>query len=122
MRRVLLFFLLQRTPYNHSEALYKRHALVRKRAPLAPLVASLLVVFTLLLLFVVIVCVQTIKEYLRSRALPELRNKRDHALLQEFVLRWDNHKVMNRWMQRFFMYLVSALYMLGLGSTLCQIA
>jgi hypothetical protein len=36
-----------------------------------------------------------------------VQGKRDAFLLSELALRWENQKIMNRWMQRFFMYLVS---------------
>lgn len=49
---------------------------------------------------------ETFREYLRSKVLPALRTKRDTFLLQELVARWENHKIMNKWMWRFFMYLV----------------
>lgn len=47
----------------------------------------------------------TIKEYLNKTVLPALQHKHDEFLLQELNLRWSNHKIMNKWMTRFFMYL-----------------
>ncbi len=40
-----------------------------------------------------------------SQILPVLREHRDEFLLKELVKRWENHKVMIRWLSRFFMYL-----------------
>lgn len=47
----------------------------------------------------------TIKNYLSSTVLPALRDKHDEYLLKELHHRWTNHKIMNKWMTRFFMYL-----------------
>lgn len=40
--------------------------------------------------------------------MPALRERHDAFLLDELVKRWQNHLIMNKWMQRFFMYLVRA--------------
>jgi len=48
---------------------------------------------------------ETIAKYLNDTVLPALRNRHDIFLLQELVRRWQNHKIMNKWMQKFFMYL-----------------
>nr|GEU89074.1 cullin-1 isoform X1 [Tanacetum cinerariifolium] len=45
------------------------------------------------------------EEYLTSTVLPSLSEKHDEFLLREFVRRWSNHKVMVRWLSRFFNYL-----------------
>lgn len=37
--------------------------------------------------------------------LPAIRDKHDEFMLRELVHRWDNHKVMVRWLSRFFNYL-----------------
>ena len=37
--------------------------------------------------------------------MPALRDKTDEFLLKELLRRWDNHKVMVRWLSRFFNYL-----------------
>jgi hypothetical protein len=37
--------------------------------------------------------------------LPVLRDKHDDGLLKELLSRWQNHKVMVRWLSRFFNYL-----------------
>ena len=37
--------------------------------------------------------------------MPALRDKADEFLLKELLKRWDNHKVMVRWLSRFFNYL-----------------
>ena len=42
---------------------------------------------------------------LLPQVLPALQDKRDEFLLEELVSRWTRHKVMNKWMQKFFMYL-----------------
>lgn len=39
------------------------------------------------------------------QVMPALREKHDEFLLRELVKRWDNHKVMVRWLSRFFNYL-----------------
>lgn len=50
---------------------------------------------------------QTIEAYLRDRVLPALNRARQGSeLLTEFVKRWENHQIMNKWMRLFFMYLV----------------
>lgn len=43
--------------------------------------------------------------YLTQKVLPLLRSKREEYLLHELVKRWENHKIMNKWGQIFFMYL-----------------
>jgi len=47
----------------------------------------------------------TISAYLSNTVLPALRHQKKDFLLTELTKRWTNHKIMNRWMQRFFMYL-----------------
>ncbi|KAL4191620.1 hypothetical protein AMTRI_Chr07g81490 [Amborella trichopoda] len=37
--------------------------------------------------------------------MPALREKHDEFMLRELVKRWSNHKVMVRWLSRFFRYL-----------------
>ncbi|GJZ80517.1 cullin-1-like protein [Tanacetum coccineum] len=44
-------------------------------------------------------------EYIRSVVLPSLREKHDEFMLEELVRRWANHKLMVRWLSRFFHYL-----------------
>ncbi|KAJ1412646.1 Winged helix-like DNA-binding domain superfamily [Sesbania bispinosa] len=44
-------------------------------------------------------------EYIRTTVLPSLREKHDEFMLRELVQRWLNHKVMVRWLSRFFHYL-----------------
>jgi len=44
-------------------------------------------------------------EYLSSKVLPALREKHGEHALRELVKRWENHKVMVRWLSRFFNYL-----------------
>ncbi|WVZ71115.1 hypothetical protein U9M48_019736 [Paspalum notatum var. saurae] len=43
--------------------------------------------------------------YITSTVLPSLMEKHGEFLLRELVLRWKNHKVMVRWLSRFFDYL-----------------
>lgn len=50
---------------------------------------------------------ETFKSYLSTTVLSHLRGKTGLFLLQELCTRWDNHKLMNRWMYNFFQYLVS---------------
>jgi len=49
---------------------------------------------------------ETFRTYLSSTVLPFLKGKTGIYLLQELSTRWDNHKLMNRWMKNFFQYLV----------------
>ncbi|CAL0320602.1 unnamed protein product [Lupinus luteus] len=44
-------------------------------------------------------------EYIKSTVLPPLREKHHVFMLKELVQRWSNHKVMVRWLSRFFHYL-----------------
>jgi cullin 1 len=37
--------------------------------------------------------------------LPSLREKHGEFLLRELVLRWKNHRIMVKWLSRFFNYL-----------------
>ncbi|XP_042421758.1 cullin-1-like [Zingiber officinale] len=48
---------------------------------------------------------EVIKEYITSVVLPSLKDKHDEFLLRELVIRWSNHKVMTKWLSRFFSYL-----------------
>uniref|UniRef100_A0A7N2R666 Cullin-1 n=1 Tax=Quercus lobata TaxID=97700 RepID=A0A7N2R666_QUELO len=48
---------------------------------------------------------ETFEEYITSTVLPSLREKHDEFMLRELVKRWANHKVMVRWLSRFFHYL-----------------
>ncbi|KAF1787116.1 Cullin protein, neddylation domain [Phytophthora cactorum] len=43
--------------------------------------------------------------YLEQKVLPSLEQAHDQFFLQELVKRWTNHKLMMKWMTRFFMYL-----------------
>ncbi|XAR61292.1 hypothetical protein NMG60_11034942 [Bertholletia excelsa] len=45
------------------------------------------------------------EEYISSTVLPSLREKHDEYMLRELVKRWANHKIMVRWLSRFFNYL-----------------
>ncbi|CAL5346991.1 unnamed protein product [Camellia sinensis] len=48
---------------------------------------------------------ESFEEYITSTVLPSLREKHDEFMLRELVNRWSNHKVMVRWLSRFFYYL-----------------
>ncbi|KAL5983857.1 Cullin-1 [Asimina triloba] len=48
---------------------------------------------------------ESFEEYITSMVLPSLREKHDEFMLRELVKRWTNHKVMVRWLSRFFHYL-----------------
>ena len=67
----------QRTPYNWSEQLYRNHG-------------------------------EIICDYLRDTVLPCIEKKGSEGsllLLKELKHKWENHKLMNKWMTKFFMYL-----------------
>lgn len=44
-------------------------------------------------------------DYINSLVLPVLRQKHDEFMLRDLVNRWNNHKIMVRWLSRFFNYL-----------------
>ena len=44
-------------------------------------------------------------EYITGKVLPALREKHGEHMLRELVKRWENHKIMVRWLSRFFNYL-----------------
>ncbi|KAL3328694.1 hypothetical protein AABB24_036036 [Solanum stoloniferum] len=44
-------------------------------------------------------------EYINSTVVPALRERHGEFMLREFVKRWANHKLMVRWLSRFFHYL-----------------
>ncbi|XXG84189.1 hypothetical protein AAC387_Pa10g1758 [Persea americana] len=48
---------------------------------------------------------ESFDEYITSTVMPSLREKHDEFMLRELVKRWTNHKVMVRWLSRFFHYL-----------------
>ncbi|XP_057964979.1 cullin-1 [Malania oleifera] len=48
---------------------------------------------------------EAFEEYLVAMVLPSLKEKHDEYMLRELVNRWANHKVMVRWLSRFFHYL-----------------
>ncbi|KAJ7977521.1 cullin 1 [Quillaja saponaria] len=48
---------------------------------------------------------EAFEEYINSTVLPSLTEKHDEFMLRELVKRWGNHKVMVRWLSRFFHYL-----------------
>jgi hypothetical protein len=96
----------QRSPYNWSEQLHERHQLVECWTVLAGLVVVLSRRWT----FAPCLPFQTFREYLRDTVLPALKDRYDEFLLTELVKRWEHHKIMNKWMFRFFMYLVSGVW------------
>ncbi|KAA3469844.1 cullin-1-like isoform X1 [Gossypium australe] len=48
---------------------------------------------------------ETLDEYITSIVLPSLKDKHDEFMLRELVERWPNHKIMVKWLTRFFHYL-----------------
>lgn len=48
---------------------------------------------------------EAFNQYITATVLPALRSKHDEFLLHELVNRWRNHKLMIRWLSRFFNYL-----------------
>ncbi|KAL3525530.1 hypothetical protein ACH5RR_013902 [Cinchona calisaya] len=48
---------------------------------------------------------EELDEYIMLTVLPSLRDKHDEFMLRELVNRWEKHKVMVRWLSRFFGYL-----------------
>ncbi|GAV83364.1 Cullin domain-containing protein/Cullin_Nedd8 domain-containing protein [Cephalotus follicularis] len=48
---------------------------------------------------------ESFEDYITSSVLPSLKEKHDEFMLRELVKRWTNHKVMVRWLSRFFHYL-----------------
>ncbi|KAB2605183.1 cullin-1-like [Pyrus ussuriensis x Pyrus communis] len=48
---------------------------------------------------------EAFEEYITSTVLPALREKHAEFMLRELVKRWANHKLMVRWLSRFFHYL-----------------
>ncbi|KAH9328425.1 hypothetical protein KI387_000533, partial [Taxus chinensis] len=48
---------------------------------------------------------ESFEDYITSMVLPALREKHDEFMLRELVKRWENHKIMVRWLSRFFNYL-----------------
>ncbi|KAE9460567.1 hypothetical protein C3L33_07583, partial [Rhododendron williamsianum] len=48
---------------------------------------------------------EAFQEHINSTVLPCLREKHGEFLLKELVRRWANHKIMVRWLSRFFHYL-----------------
>ncbi|TYH58428.1 hypothetical protein ES332_D08G152700v1 [Gossypium tomentosum] len=48
---------------------------------------------------------KTLDEYITSIVLPSLKDKHDEFMLRELVERWLNHKIMVKWLTRFFHYL-----------------
>ncbi|CAN6676928.1 unnamed protein product [Malus baccata var. baccata] len=48
---------------------------------------------------------ESFEEYITTTVLPSLREKHDEFMLRELVKRWTNHKIMVRWLSRFFHYL-----------------
>jgi cullin 1 len=95
----------QKSPYNWSEQLYARHGQVRLRfyARWAPSLSFCLITS------LIVRALQTMSAYLTDKVLPALKGLHGEPLLAEFVRRGENHAIMNKWHQKFFMYLVSVL-------------
>ncbi|KAL8425831.1 hypothetical protein Efla_004330 [Eimeria flavescens] len=47
----------------------------------------------------------SIVRYVHSTVLPSLENRRGSELLEELLRRWDNHRTLVKWLQKFFAYL-----------------
>jgi len=48
---------------------------------------------------------EAVKEYLTNRILPRIREKHDEFMLRELVRRWENHKLLIRFLSHVFKYL-----------------
>jgi len=48
---------------------------------------------------------EAVKDYLSGRILPRIKEKHDEYMLRELVRRWDNHKLMIRFLSHVFKYL-----------------
>eukprot|EP00270_Netrium_digitus_P021983 TRINITY_DN966_c0_g1_i9.p1 TRINITY_DN966_c0_g1~~TRINITY_DN966_c0_g1_i9.p1 ORF type:complete len:282 (-),score=66.56 TRINITY_DN966_c0_g1_i9:786-1631(-) len=48
---------------------------------------------------------ESFQEYINAMVLPALREKHGEFMLRELVKRWENHKVMMKWLGKFFTYL-----------------
>ncbi|XP_043710562.1 cullin-1 [Telopea speciosissima] len=48
---------------------------------------------------------ESFQEYITVKVLPSLREKHGEFMLRELLKRWSNHKVMVRWLSRFFHFL-----------------
>jgi len=48
---------------------------------------------------------ETMSKYLTDKTLPALRSKHGYFLLKELVKRWENHKIVVRWVKRIFEYI-----------------
>ena len=46
-----------------------------------------------------------VKDYLLARILPRIKEKHDEAMLRELVRRWENHKLMIKFLSHVFKYL-----------------
>ena len=89
----------QKPPHDYSEQLYNRY-----RDAFTKYIAEK--VSWLLLLPVSIKSLPWLTVTANGlQVLPTLRDHRDEFLLQELLKRWSNHKVMVRWLSRFFNYL-----------------
>ncbi|KAH0730541.1 hypothetical protein KY289_001729 [Solanum tuberosum] len=48
---------------------------------------------------------KTMEGYVSSKVVPSIQGKKDDVLLHELVKRWNNHKIITRWLFKFFHYL-----------------
>ena len=44
-------------------------------------------------------------QYINAKVLPTLVEKKGEYMLKSLVARWENHKIMVRWLSKFFNYL-----------------
>ncbi|KAH7578399.1 hypothetical protein JRO89_XS01G0376900 [Xanthoceras sorbifolium] len=83
----------QKPPHDYSQQLYDKYKEAFEEYITSTMSLQLLVALPYDLLF------------WASMVLPSLREKHDEFMLRELVKRWANHKVMVRWLSRFFHYL-----------------
>ena len=48
---------------------------------------------------------EAVREYLSARIMPRIKEKHEEAMLRELVRRWDNHKLLVRFLSHVFKYL-----------------
>lgn len=49
--------------------------------------------------------VESVKDYLSARILPRIREKHEEYMLRELVRRWENHKLIIKFLSHVFKYL-----------------
>ena len=116
LRSTIYNMCTQKPPHDYSEQLYGKYrdafnsyitGKVRQSGVHAPQHAQQIQQLFLRLSCngVVDVCIDTSTPHLRMQVLPSLLELRDEMLLRELYQRWNNHKLMVRWLSRFFNYL-----------------